>query len=104
MRAQVDRLVEPLSGIARLLLGGDAELKVSSVVKVRLDGTRDIFLELEPAVFRIRGMPITTAITHQDGTVEEYGPLDPAPAWLARAINDPYVARALRLRDADGLS
>jgi hypothetical protein len=55
-------------------------------------------------MFKIRGGLTSIVVTRADGTVEEHRPSDPAPKWLARALANQSVARALRLRDADGLS
>src|SRR5437773_12546243 len=61
VRAQADRLVEALSGIARVLIGSDSALKVTSVIEVRPDGSRNIFLQLEAAVIRVSGSKIGRA-------------------------------------------
>jgi hypothetical protein len=104
VRIEAERTVEALSGISRLLLRSEGRLTVSSVTEVRPDGTRNICLHVEPAVLKIRGGLTSIVVTRADGTVEEHRPSDPAPKWLARALASPDLARALRLRNADGLS
>jgi hypothetical protein len=97
VRAEADRIVDALSGISRLLLRSEDRLKVSSVTQERGDGTRHTFLQAEPGVLRLRGGLASIVITRANGTVEERRPSDPVPRWLARALGDPAVARALRL-------
>jgi hypothetical protein len=104
VRIEAERIVDALSGISRLLLRSDSRLTVSSVTAVRPDGKRNIFLQVEPAVLKIRGGLTSIVVTRADGRVEEYRPSDPAPKWLARALANPNAARALRLRDTDDLS
>jgi hypothetical protein len=79
-------------------------MTVSGVTEVRADGTRNIFVQLEPAVLKINAGLVSSAMTHPDGRVEEHRPSDPAPNWLVKALCDPMAGRALRLRDAGGLS
>lgn len=104
VRIEAERIVEALSGISRILLQGDAQLKIASVVEVKAGGSRNIFVQLEPAVLRMTGGLMSSIVTRGDGRVEEHRPSDPAPKWLAKALNDPAAARALRLRDAGLLS
>jgi hypothetical protein len=78
-------------------------LTVSSVTAVTPDGKRNIFLQLEPAVLKIRGGLTSIVVTRADGKVEGHRPY-PAPKWLARALANPNAARALRLRDTDDVS
>jgi len=104
VRAHAEAIVEALSGMSRLLLQSAERLTVSNVTEVRSDGTRNIFVQLEPAVLNISAGLGSIEVTHADGRVEEHRPSDPAPNWLAKASRNPAVARALRLRDAGSLS
>jgi hypothetical protein len=104
VRAKAERIVEALSGIARLLTGVGSALKVESLARVRESGARDYFLQLEPGVLRLSGSAISMLVMRQDGTTEERGPLDRAPEWLTKALSDVSMAKALRLRDDAGLS
>ena len=45
VRTEAERMVEVLSSLSRLLLQSDEPLKVASVVNVRSDGTRHIFVQ-----------------------------------------------------------
>ena len=104
VRRQATPIVESLSGISRILLQSEASLGIGSVVEVRPNGSRNIFVELEPAVLRVPGGLVSMQVSHADGSVEERRPSDPAPAWLTKALETPEAARALRLRDKRDLS
>jgi hypothetical protein len=105
VRERATPIVESLSGIARLLLQNEESLRIASVVEIRPNGTRNIFVELEPAVLRITaGLVVSLQVSRADGSIEERRPSDPAPAWLVKALDTPEAARALRLRDKRDLS
>ncbi len=99
LRRQATPIVESLSGLCRLFLQSDGPLRIASVVQVRPDGTRNIFVEIEPAVVRVTGGLVSLKVSHADGSIEERRPSDPAPGWLVKALDTPEAARALRLRD-----
>ena len=103
VRRQATPIVQALSGISKMLLQSEASLAIGSLVEIRPDGTRNIFLELEPAVLRISGGLVSLKVTHADGSVEERRPSDPASTWLTKALATPEAARALRLRDKSPL-
>lgn len=104
VRERAMSIVESLSGISRLLLQSAESLRIGSVVEVRPNGTRNIFVELEPEVLRISGGLVSLQVSRADGSIEERRPSDPAPAWLGKALGTPEAARALRLRDKQDLS
>jgi hypothetical protein len=104
VRLKATPIVEALSGISRMLLQSEAPLGIASLVEIRPDGTRNIFVELEPAVLRITAGLVSLQVTHPDGSIEQRRPSDPAPVWLIKALGTPEVARALRLRDKSPLS
>jgi len=104
VRERATPIVESLSGIARLLLQNKESLRIASAVEIRPNGTRNIFVELEPAVLRITGGLVSLQVPRADGSIEERRPSDPAPAWLVKALDTPEAARALRLRDKRDLS
>jgi hypothetical protein len=104
VREEAKRIVEALSGISRVLLDSDDALGVGSVTDLRPDGRQNIFLEVEPAVISIKDGVTSFVVTRSDGTAEQRRRSDPAPRWLAKALCDPALSRALRLRDAGELS
>ena len=104
VRLEAAPIVEALSAIGRMLLQSEASLRIASVVEIRPDGTRNIFVELEGGVLRITGGLVSLRVSRLDGSVEEQRPSDPAPSWLAKALTTPEAARALRLRDKSPLS
>lgn len=104
VRLEAQRVVEALSGICRMLLQSDTALSIASIAEVRPDGTRNIFVQLEPGVLSITGGLVSLRVTRSDGSVEERRPSDPALAWLTKALETPEAARALRLRDKRSLS
>ena len=104
VRDRATLIVESLSGISRLLLQNTEPIRIGSVVQIRPDGTRNNFLELEPAVLRLSGGLVSLQVSRADGSVKERRPSDPAPAWLVKALQTPDAARALRLRDKRDLS
>lgn len=87
-----------------MLLQSEGALEIGSIVEVTSSGTRNIFVELEPAVLTITAGMVSTKVMHADGSIEERRPSDPAPAWLAKALDTPAAVRALRLRDKGQLS
>jgi len=91
-------LVTALSGSARLVLGARQAIGVGAVYRVRPDGKRDITVLVGQALSHERALPIT--VVH--GT-QIYRPADPISMWLPLVAQDPVVAKALRLRDADDL-
>jgi hypothetical protein len=99
VRIEATQIVNALSGISRLLLQSETSLKLSSLIEIQPDGRRNIFVEIEPAVVRVTGGLVSTQISHEDGSIEERRPSDPAPAWLTKALGTPQAATALRLRD-----
>ncbi len=104
VRVAAQCVVDALSGICRMLLQADAPLSIANIVDVRPDGTRNMFVQLEPGVLRIAGGLVSLQVTHADGSVEERRPSDPVRAWLHKALVAPQAARALRLRDKTSLS
>jgi hypothetical protein len=104
VRAHTQEIVTFLSGYSRLVLGAHKPIKMGSVVMVRDDGTKNVFVQLEPLTIRARVSLASVSVTRADGTVEHYGPADSVKDWLEAAGQDPAVAKALRLRNADGLS
>ncbi len=101
VRAEATRIVEALSGIARVLLQGTDRLAISSVVQIESGGRRNIFVAVTGAELRMTAGLVGVQMIHQDGTVAEWRPSDPAPKWLKTALANPSAARALRLRDTD---
>ena len=87
-----------------MLLQSETSLAIGSLVEVTASGTRNIFVELEPAVLKISGGMVSMQVIDADGSVEERRPSDPLPTWLAKALETPEAARALRLRDDSQLS
>src|SRR6266511_634265 len=69
VREQAAPIVEALSGICRMLLQSEASLGVGSLVEVTPSGTRNIFVELEPAVLRITGGMVSMQVIHADGSI-----------------------------------
>ena len=104
VRAEGKRVVESLSGIARLLLDSDEPVSLGSVAEVRSDGSRSIYVQLEGASLRLKGGFASVVVTHADGTVEEHRHSDPASSWLRASLADPSLAKAIRLRDRGDLS
>lgn len=104
VRSRASETVQALSSVARLALQSVKPLQIGSVSRVRPDGCRDHFLQVEPAQLRITGGLTSLVVTRADGSVEEHRAGDPISGWLSRASADPNLLRALRLRDADLLS
>jgi hypothetical protein len=95
VRAAAEHIVEALSGISRNLLESERPLNIASLTGVSAEGKRNIFVQLEPAVLKIKAGLISVSITHADGTIDEHRASDPAPSWLAKALADPAAPRAL---------
>lgn len=104
VRTYAQQIVSSLSGYSRLVLGAHKPIKVGSVVIVRDDGTKNVFVQLEPLTIRARVSLPSVAVTRADGTVEHHRPADSVEDWLEAAKQNPAVAKALRLRNADSLS
>jgi len=104
VRERATPIVESLSGIARLLFESVEPLRIISVVEVGPNGTRNTFVQLESASFKVSGGLLSAEVIRADGSVVECRPSDPAPTWLDNAMRTPEVARVLRLRDKRDLS
>ncbi len=100
IREQAEKLIRAISGAARLCLKTEVSLALGAVIRVEEDGRRDIFMFCETGHLRIRGIPLTWSITRADGSSEMHRPTDPMAAWVAAAVRDGAVAKALRLRNA----
>jgi hypothetical protein len=103
VRREATPIVEALSGMSRMLLQSEAPLGIASLIEIRPDGTRNIFVELEAAVLRITAGLVSVQVARLDGSIEERRPSDPAATWLSKALSTPEAARALRLRDKSPL-
>jgi len=101
VRATAIELVTALSGSARLVLGGRVVIGVGTdVSRVGPNGEREsITVLVGQAVSHERALPIT--VVH--GT-QIHRPADPILKWIPLAMQDPDVAKALRLRNADELN
>ncbi|HEY2919924.1 MAG TPA: hypothetical protein VGK77_13140 [Candidatus Binatia bacterium] len=104
VQARAKEIVEALSTLARLGLQSVESLEVGNVTRVREDGRRDYFLNAESGHLRITGGLTSMVVKRADGTVQEHKPADAIPAWLSKALLDPTLLRALRLRDSDALA
>jgi hypothetical protein len=104
VRNEAVRITAALSGLSRVLLQTETSLGVGSVVEVMRSGSRSVFVQLEGVAARGTVGLVSVVVTHVDGKVEEHRPADPAPSWLARALENPAAAHALRLRDVGALS
>lgn len=98
VRAHAQEIVTSLSGSSRLILIAHEPIKVGPVFSVGDDGTKNVFVQLETAVLRVRGCLASVSVTWANGTVEHHRPADPMRDWLEVAAQDPAVAKALRLR------
>src|SRR3990172_1242885 len=100
VRESAIELVIVLSGSVRLVLGARGAIRVGAAVsRVRPNGEREsITVLVGQAVSHERALPIT--VVH--GT-QIHRPADPILKWLPLAMQDPVVAKALRLRNADDL-
>jgi len=103
IRTRAQEIVISLSGLSRVLLDTHRPIKVGSVMMLRDDGTKNVFIQVEPISVRAR-MRANLSITRADGTVEHHSPADPLRNQMEVAGQDPAVAKALRLRNADVLS
>jgi len=102
--ARAKKIVEVLSGFARLELQSVESLEVSSVTRLRADGLRDYFLDAEPGRYRVTGVPISIVVQRADGTAEGRKPAEGIAIWFPKAVLDPAMSQALRLRDSADLS
>jgi hypothetical protein len=84
IRSRADAIVEALSAFSRMQLQSTEPLGVASVTQVRTDGSRHVFLQVEPAVLRISARLASVAVTHADGTVQEYRP---SPTHVAQFVH-----------------
>lgn len=103
VRKRAQEIVTQLSGSSRLLLRSYEPLEVGGVYRVKDDGRRDFTVFVNAVVVRVRALPVTVGVTKPNGTTEFPKPADPIAKWLHLATKDPAVAKALRLRDHDGL-
>ena len=97
-------VVTTLSAFARVRFGSTAPITVGSVWDVKPDGSRAVYAHVEGVTAKAAVGAVSVVVTHKDGTVEKHRPTDRSPEWVSRALADPEVARALRLRNAASLS
>jgi hypothetical protein len=104
VRSTAERIVTALSGIAKLAYGSAETLSIGSVKETRPDGGENISIEIPPAILRMSGT-VSRSVIYKDGSVEEVADdVLPVTASLERALTDPAVAKALRLRNAADLN
>ncbi|MFQ5839585.1 MAG: hypothetical protein ACE5HK_02575 [Candidatus Methylomirabilales bacterium] len=104
VRVRAEKIITALSGATRLILGAHEPIKIGTVTQVGDDGSKYIFVSVEPAVARARAMPVGLTVIRRDGTVEHHRPADSINDLVPTILEDPAVEKALRLRNADALS
>ena len=95
VKSRASEILVLISGAARLALGMRRPLSVVYIVKVRDDGTRDLFIEVSDTITVHAG--VTVSVLGADGTIQEVHQVSPIPSWVAVAQRDTDVAKALRL-------
>ncbi len=102
VRAVAEEFAVLLSGAAALALDSRKPIEVAHVIRVKDDGTRDIFVSVHDYVV----MRDFVSIEMEDsaGNREEFLPADPVPGWVAAGATDERVGRILRLYAAGPLS
>jgi hypothetical protein len=90
VRRQAAELASAMSASARLALGTSTPIGLGAVYRVRDDGKRDITIFPEPAVVRMRALPVTLTVTRADGPSEVHRPADLVARWIP---HPPFRAR-----------
>lgn len=103
VRARANKLVTSLSGLGRLMLGSQRPVRVGEII-IDPKGRRHIELDAEPGAYRVKGHPARLTTVRTDGTLENDRPVPPVRECVLLAAQDPAVAKALRLRNADQLT
>ena len=93
--AATSDLLPMLTGASRLSLGGRTPIQIANIAKVREDGSRDLFVNVQEKI-HVRHR-VSLGITKSDGSIEVVNPADKVPDWINAASKCPNVAKALRL-------
>lgn len=103
VRAEAERVLESLSGSSALVLGTASPFRVGGIYLRERGKPDQVFLLLEPTVITLRGFAPTLVVTDAHGNTVTHRPADPTRGHLKKALSDPNVAKALRLRGDDKL-
>ncbi len=95
VKNKASEILTLVNGAARLELGVRKPLSVAHVVKVKDDGTREVFLEFSDTLFIHES--VTASVVGADGTVREIRQISLIPNWVAASQRDENVAKVLRL-------
>ena len=99
------KIIKSLSGLARVLLGSEKEIKTGTVFEITENGRKNIFYTPDPVTLKIKAsLAVWAIVISKDGKIiEECRPADPVPTFLKKALEHDVVERALRLRDEENL-
>ncbi|MCA9473456.1 MAG: hypothetical protein MRJ96_11920 [Nitrospirales bacterium] len=105
VREHGKKIIQSLSGMARLLLGTEKKISPGAVFEITENGGKNIFITPDPVVLKLSAsMAVSAIVISKDGKIiEESRPADPAPAILKKSLAHEVVERALRLRNEDDL-
>ena len=97
-RDAADRIVDCLSGAARLLLGATESIRLVGFAEI--DGGGKVGRQIAIAVvghIKIRGYSATVRMTDSNGNVVEYRPADAAIDWVQSAMSNEAVFNVLKI-------
>jgi hypothetical protein len=95
VRHEADSIVEVISGLARVHLQSAHRLAIDNVIEVLRDGRRNTFVRLGTASMTLSAPPVSTVVTHPDGTTETRRRSDPVLPGVAKALTNDAMARDL---------
>jgi len=105
VREHGGKIVKSLSGLARLLLVSEKEIKTGAVFEIPENGGTNIFITPDPVTMRFKAsLAVSAIVISKEGKIiEERRPTDPVPSLVKKSLDYEVVGRALRLRDEDHL-
>lgn len=95
VRNKANEIISQINGAAKLTLGTQKPIEVSSIHKINDDGTIHGFVTI-PLSFNLR-TSVSCSIVSPDGTIQKSHQCDPIPSWINIAQHDTNVAKVLRL-------
>jgi len=89
-------VLDVLNGAKTLALGGNTPIKFGHIVREKADGTNEIIVEISETL-TIRDSISIVKKDSKGKIIEEVYPADDVPKWLAFALGDKKLKRALRI-------
>lgn len=94
---KANEIIEWLNGASKLILNLRTLISISSIEKIKADGTKEIYVSIPESVINLRCSISSILTTDKNGKTTEINIADPIYEWVHIASNDSNVAKVLRL-------